>query len=115
MIGLEQTQDRTSDIFECLAHSRRRSALESLSEATGPLALADLAMDVTDRETETLRAEMDEETVKRVYMSLYHTHVPKLTDADLAEYDQERDEVALIDYPAELESASSSPLFSPDR
>jgi hypothetical protein len=32
-----------------------------------------------------------------MYMSLYHTHIPKLVESDAVEYDQESDSVVLVD------------------
>ncbi|WP_435551859.1 DUF7344 domain-containing protein [Natrinema sp. CGMCC1.2065] len=46
---------------------------------------------------------MSAEAVKRVSVSLSHTQVPKLADADHVRYSQERDEVALLDHVAHLE------------
>lgn len=108
-----QTQDHTSVIYECLSRWRRRYVLHRLHNAGQPLALADVAEDVAEMEVET-QSELDDEFVKNVYMSLYHAHIPKLADADLVEYHQERDEVKLIEYPIELESMveSRAPLIN---
>lgn len=84
----------TDRLFRLLANGRRRRALRCLSEH-GTLTLADLADEVAVREQEASIDQIPAEDVKRVYMSLYHSHVPKLVDADLAEYDQEADTVAL--------------------
>lgn len=102
-----QTRDRTSVLSECLSRSRRRYLLHCLNTAGQPLALADLSEDIAGREVEP-QAEVDEECVKDVYLSLYHTHVPKLADANFVEYDQKRREVTLIEYPLELESTDGS-------
>lgn len=32
-----------------------------------------------------------------MYISLYHKHIPKLADADLVRYDQERDTVTVTE------------------
>lgn len=86
-------------IYDCLARPRRRYVLYRLKEVAEPLALADLAADVTDWEAETARADISDETVKDVYMSLYHNYVQKLNEANLVEYDQERDTVELSEFP----------------
>lgn len=100
-------------IYECLSRSRRRYVLHCLHNAGQPLALADVAEEVAEMETEA-QSELDDELVKDVYMMLYHAHIPKLDDADLVEYNQERDEVKLIEYPVEVESMAElrAPLIN---
>ncbi|WP_425607567.1 DUF7344 domain-containing protein [Natrinema zhouii] len=59
------------------------------------MALADLADEIAAREKETSITDIPAEEVKRIYMPLYHTHIPKLEEADLVHYKQERDTVTL--------------------
>lgn len=82
-------------LFDVLADQRRRYALECLLEFRTPIALADLASEVASRELETPVPDIPAEEVKRVYISLYHSHVPKMADANIVEYTQEQDTVAL--------------------
>lgn len=89
-------------IYDCLSRSRHRYTLHRLKETEKPVPLADLAEDIADWETETAKDEIADETVKEVYMLLYHNHIPKLTDADLIQYNQKRDTVELSEYPEEL-------------
>jgi DNA-binding transcriptional ArsR family regulator len=77
-------------VFSALANPRRRRALHYL-ERHRELSLATLADEVAEREADVPLREIDEETVKTVYLSLYHTHVPKLEDAGIVAYDQESD------------------------
>lgn len=100
-----EDEERFSTLCDCLSNSRRRYALKRLDRAARPMALADLAEDVVDHETDASSSEADAETVKRVYMQLYHRHVPKLADADLVQYDQERDQVELLECPDVLDTA----------
>lgn len=102
MAESRQTQNRITVICECLSRSRRRCTLDRLREAEKPLALADLAEDVADWEVDVPQSEIDDETVKDVYMSLYHNHVQKLDDAGFVKYNQERNTVELAEYPEEL-------------
>ena len=78
-------------VFDLLAHHRRRHALACLREHGPVLPLADLSDEVAVRERGTRITEIPREDVLEVYMSLYHVHVPKLADADVVEYEQERD------------------------
>lgn len=58
--------------------------------------LADLAEEVARMESDASTiADIPAEDVKSVYMALYHTHVPKMADANVVTYDQETDSVRL--------------------
>lgn len=76
--------------FRALAEERRRLALAGLQEHD-TLALADLAEYVAEAETGRDATALSGETVRDVYFSLYHNHVPTLEEADLARYEQEQD------------------------
>lgn len=95
MIGRQRTQMSGNAVLAVFAHRRRRDAIRELRTHENPIPLADLADQVAVREHGTPISEIPAETVKRIYLSLYHTHIPKLADADLLRYDQERDAVAL--------------------
>lgn len=83
-------------IFDLLSEARRRYVLSCLTDH-GTLALPDLADEVADREHDVPLPQVSEETVLRVYLSLYHKHIPKLEQADVVVYDQESDRVALAE------------------
>lgn len=97
MTELQQAQQNIDTAFECFAYHRRRYALRGLRMHESPMVLADLADEVAVREAEAPLTEIPAEEVKRVYMSLYHTHIPKLADEQFVQYDQERDAVALTE------------------
>lgn len=84
-----------SDVISLLAHPRRRRALERLRAFDEPIGLADLADEVATAEYGTIISEIPAEAVKRVYLDLYHSHVPKLAEADVVEYGQESDLIEL--------------------
>jgi len=83
-----------STLHDLLSSERRRHALGCLEEH-GPMALPDLADEVAEREHDALLPQVPEDAVLTTYLSLYHTHVPKLAEADVVSYDQDRDVVAL--------------------
>lgn len=87
-----------NSVFELLSHHRRRYALECLREYENPLPLADLADEVAVRERDAPLPEISPEAVKRIYLSLYHVHIPKLADAAYVHYSQERDAVSLREH-----------------
>jgi len=98
-----QPQNRISVIFDCLSRARRRYCLHRLHNAETPIALADLAEDVANWESDRPKAEIADETIQEVALSLYHQHIPKLAEAGLVQYDQERTVVELLEYPEELD------------
>lgn len=98
MVGPQYAHEAANDAFDVLGHHRRRYALQCLREYENPMALADLADEVAVREYDAPLPEIDAETVKEVYVSLYHAHIPKLADADHVLYYQGRDSVALTDH-----------------
>lgn len=81
-------------IHELLADERRRIALACLHEH-GPLVLPDLADEVARHEHGSPLPQIPEDDVLCVYLSLWHSHVPKLSEAAVVSYDQDRDLVAL--------------------
>ncbi|WP_425433256.1 DUF7344 domain-containing protein [Haloarcula nitratireducens] len=88
-------------ILTALADNRRRTTLYYLQEHQ-TLPLPDVAELVAEREHEATVAELSGEEVKRIYLSLYHTHVPRLVDAALAHYEQEDDLVAATENTASV-------------
>lgn len=79
-------------LFQALSDRRRRYAVCCLQKHhTVPL--ADLAEFVAERERGTSVQSLSPETVRDVYFSLYHNHVPMLEEADLADYEQDSDVV----------------------
>lgn len=85
-----------STAHDLLASERRRHALACLADH-GELALSDLADEVAAREHDAALPQVPEDAVLTTYLSLYHTHVPKLEQAAVVRYDQDRDAVALAD------------------
>ncbi len=58
------------------------------------MAVADLADDVVRRETDRSPTAMQDER-ERIYVSLYHNHLPKLAAAELVRFDADRKLVEL--------------------
>lgn len=83
------------EVFDVLANQRRRHVLHSLRDRQLPVTLIDLAKDVATREQETLNGDVPPEEVSRVHLALYHSHIPKLADANIVDYSRERDAVTL--------------------
>lgn len=81
-------------VFDVLSSARRRYVLHLL-KTEGPMELTELAEHVAAQENDTTVEDLTKQQRKRVYVSLYQTHVPKLEDAGLVEYDQETSYVEL--------------------
>lgn len=86
--------EAVDEAFRLLADRRRRLLLEVVTAYEEELALADAAEQVAEREAGRPVVELSPERVKDVYISLYHDHLPRLLEAGLLEYEQERDLVS---------------------
>ncbi|MFD1563703.1 hypothetical protein ACFR99_09100 [Haloarchaeobius amylolyticus] len=84
------------DVFSLLADQRRRLLLSVMRNYGEEVTLPDAAEEVAARETGHTVRNISAERVTEVYLSLYHDHLPRLVDAGLLEYDQERDLVAPV-------------------
>lgn len=84
--GEELSQDA---VFDILSNSRRRFLLSRLQQRGEPVALVDLADEIAAWENDTTVDELTDKQSKRVYVSVYQTHVPKLESTGLIEYDSE--------------------------
>lgn len=76
-------------VFEILSNSRRRLLLERLGENAGESTLSDLAGHVAAVENETPEAELTSKERKRVYISLYQNHIPRMVDVDVVATDDD--------------------------
>lgn len=94
MAPTDQTLSQDT-VFELLSSPRRRYVLYLLREAGEPVELTTLAEQVAAWENETDIDDITEQERKRVYVSLYQTHIPRLDDAGIVEYDKETGMVAL--------------------
>lgn len=88
---------RTDTVHDVLANKHRRYAIDCLQKYDEPLTLADLANEVSARENGTRVTDIPAEEMKDVYMELYHVHVPKMEEAGIVAYDQDRDLVTLTE------------------
>lgn len=87
-------------IHDILRNDRRRLAIKCLQENDGLLSVRDLSEDVATRETGEQPAPRDKR--RSVYVSLHQTHLPKLDDLDIVEYDTDEKEVELRDRAREV-------------
>lgn len=81
-------------IFDALSNERRQRALLHLQHVERTT-LVDLAEHVAAWENNTTIGSVTREARSRVYTGLYHSHVPRLADMGIVEYDRETDMVSL--------------------
>ncbi len=95
----EGETDRLSKdvIFELLKNRRRRQVLAYLLETEETVTLGELAERIAAWENNTEIAALSSDQRKRVYVALYQTHLPKMDDAGIVDYDQDRGLITLAD------------------
>ena len=81
---------RMDKLFDCLTHHHRRTIVEILLRSQSPMAPVEVARKVA---MESQELDGTEEAVESIVTSLYHLHLPKLTEAGLVEYDDEATEI----------------------
>nr|WP_251344341.1 hypothetical protein [Haloplanus sp. GDY1] len=80
-------------IHQLLANERRRAVIERLDASTGTVTVRDLSTWVAAAETS--QSPPPPKVRDSVYTSLHQTHLPKLHEAGVVEYDRERSLVHL--------------------
>lgn len=90
------------DMFELLGNSRRRHVIEYLSEHTDPTELGTLARHVAARENDVRLEEVTAPERKRAYTSLQQTHLPRLDDVGVIDFDKDHGVVAPSDQLSEF-------------
>jgi hypothetical protein len=86
----------TSDqVYNVLSNARRRYTLYCLYQAEGELSLDELAERLAAYENDTTVEAITETERRNMYISLYQTHLPKLSEHGMVEYD-ETDRIARL-------------------
>jgi hypothetical protein len=87
----------TEDVYEVLSNRRRRYAIHHLKQADDPVDVSTLAEQVAAWENDKSVEELGSQERKRVYISLYQSHLPTLEERGLVVYDDDRGIVELTD------------------
>lgn len=98
------------DIHDVLRNERRRLTLELLRENSDSLSVRDLSERVAALETG--ESPPPRNIRQSVYVSLHQTHLPKLDDLGIVEYDADAKEVTLTDRVREVEAYMGRPTAS---
>jgi hypothetical protein len=92
------------DIFGILSNDRRRCIVHYLKKHDGRrVELRELVDYVAAWETNTPVDELDSDERKSVYAAIRQTHLPKMEEAGIVEYEHMRGEVELTDCAREVE------------
>lgn len=99
----------TDALFEVLSDPARRFVVACLHEYANPMALADVADELAVWKYDTEITDIPADEVKSIYITLYHAHIPKMADAGIVKYSQERDAVALAEIGEEISAHMTLP------
>ena len=79
------------DVFHLLQNGRRRAVLRYLAAHEGErFVMRDVAEAVAAWENDTTLQQLTSAERQRVYISLYQSHLPKLAEHGVIDYDQDR-------------------------
>jgi hypothetical protein len=94
-MGLLRTDEflPETDIHDILRNDRRRNVIKYLQETGREVSLRDLAVRIA--EIETGESPPPSNIRDSVYISLHQTHLPKLDDAGIVDYDSDRKTITL--------------------
>lgn len=104
--GLPAVDEEVSreEIFDVLSNSRRRWTIHYLkNNGDGSASLRDVVDHVTALENGVTVREIDSTQRKNVYTSLRQTHLPKMDEIGIIEYDPHRGEIELTSAAEEVE------------
>lgn len=90
----EFSQDQ---IFDLLSNRRRRYVLNFLLRVDRPVSIQELSKELATWEFDVDQDELTDQQEKRIYVALYQTHIPKLEDAGVIDYDSDAGLVELTD------------------
>jgi hypothetical protein len=87
----------TDTLYSALTDTRRRYVLHYLKQRDATVAVRDLAEQVAAWENDTTVEALTSQERKRVYVSLYQSHLSTLDDAGVVDYDKDAGTVELAD------------------
>jgi hypothetical protein len=93
--GTNETDLSTDTLFELLKNRRRRDAIDYLAAGDGEATLSDMAERLAAQENGLSVEAINSKQRKRVYISLYQCHLPKMDRAGVIDFDKDRGTIAL--------------------
>ncbi|MGM0592546.1 MAG: DUF7344 domain-containing protein [Halobacteriota archaeon] len=80
-----------AEVFHILGNDRRREVIHRLSATERPVPISNLAESIAEEEAGPNSS--GDDLYRSVYVSLHQTHLPKLVEEDVVEYDVELGEI----------------------
>lgn len=103
MSEIESSRLSQDEVYQLLSNPRRRFIISYL-RGRDEIYLQDLAAEVAAWENETSVESLTDQQRKRVYVSLYQTHIPKLDEAGIIDYDTDTGMIRLRDRVEQLDT-----------
>ncbi|OIB56516.1 DUF7344 domain-containing protein [Natrialba sp. SSL1] len=94
---MARKQSLTNDAAHTILSDPQRRHLLYLLKKNGKRTVDDLAYQIAAQEQDAHPETVSEEAYQRVAISLVHKHLPLLDDHNVIQYDQENQEVILMD------------------
>lgn len=91
----EEEELSSQQLYSVIGDRRRRYTVHYLKQQEGEVPVRDLAEQVAAWENGKDTSELSSQERKRVYISLYQSHLPTLAEEGLVEYDEDRKTVKL--------------------
>jgi hypothetical protein len=85
-----QTDLSEDDAFDILSNSRRRYVVQVLKDEAGTIQIGPLAEQIAAWENNVAVADLSHDQRKRVYTALQQSHLPKMDDAGIIDFDKDR-------------------------
>ncbi len=86
------------EVFTALGHPRRRYLLYSLVNGAPTATLPELATQIAAWENDKSPGAVSDDERAEIHTSLYHSHIPKLADLGVVEYEEDEDIVVRAVY-----------------
>ena len=99
-LNVELSKDK---IFHLLQTPRRRHVLRYLKDHEGTIEMRDIAEQVAAWENDITVQELTSDQRQRVYIPLYQSHLPKLDEEGIIEYNQSRGTVTRTEIANQLD------------
>lgn len=96
-------------VFDLLSNRRRRFVLHYLIQENRPVSIQELSRQLAMWEFEAPAEELTDQQEKRIYVALYQTHLPKLEDAGVVDYDSDTGLVEISSQATQLQSYLDEP------
>jgi len=90
-------------VYHLLQNERRRLALRYLREIEPETDLGEMAVQVAAWENDTTTGAVTSDMRQRVYIALYQSHLPKLADEGVLDYDKDRKRISRRPAAAQLD------------